>query len=262
MLPILQIGPLAMPTAALLLLAGIWIGLELTDKHARRFGANPSAVSSMILAAMVAGIIGARLGYAARAPEAFLRSPLSLLSLTPQMFDVTGGLVAAILAALLYMRIIKMAFWPSLDAVVSLLAVMAVALGLAHLASGLAFGAPADLPWSIELWGERRHPSQIYETLAALVIAAAVWPRPLSGAIRSTWRKTPGMRFWLFIALSAFGRLVLESFRGDSTLWLNTFRAAQAAAWLLLAISLWQVGLRLAVDPSSSQQVVGNDPLR
>jgi prolipoprotein diacylglyceryltransferase len=276
MLPILQIGPLALPTAALLLLAGFWLGLDLTEKQASKFGANPSAIYNMTLAAMVAGIIGARLAYAARAPEAFLQSPLSLLSLTPQMLDAAGGLASAVLAALVYMRLAKMAFWPTLDAAVSLLSVLAVALGLAHFASGQAFGAPADLPWSIDLWGMPRHPAQIYETLAALLVAAAVWQPavwqpaaiwPVAVWQRAdtgpVWRSTPGMRFWLFLALSAFARLILESFRGDSTLWLNTFRTAQAAAWLVLAISLWQIGRRLTARVSSStQQAVENDPVR
>ncbi len=263
MLPILQIGPLALPTAALLLLAGFWLGLDLTEKQARYFGANPSAMSNVTLAAMVAGIIGARLSYAARSPEAFLQSPLSLVALTPQMMDPVGGLAIALLTSLLYIRIRRMALWPTLDAAVSLFSVMAVALGLSHFASGQAFGAPTNLPWSIELWGEQRHPSQIYETLAALLIAAAVWPTAvwLRRDAGTFWQSAPGLRLWLFLALSAFARLILESFRGDSTLWLNTFRLAQAAAWLVLAVSLWQIGRRLAARPSSAQQVVEHDPI-
>lgn len=248
MLPILQIGPLALPTSALLLLLGFWFGLELTEKQAARFGVNPAQIYNMVLAAVIVGVIGARLVYAASAPAAFLASPLSLLSPTPQMLDSRGGLVCAALAAAVFMVARRMAFWPTLDATVTLFAVMGVTLGLAHLASGDAFGAPAQVPWAIDLWGERRHPSQVYETLAALLVAAAVWPRPRvswSGLLR------PGLRTWVFLALSAFARLILETFRGDSVLWLNTFRAAQAIAWLVLAVSLWQIGRHLKKIPTS-----------
>jgi prolipoprotein diacylglyceryltransferase len=257
MLPVLQIGPLALPTAPLLLLASFWLGLELAERQARFFGADPSALYNATFMALVAGILGARLGYAARAPEAFLQSPLSLLALTPQMLDPLFGIAAASLAALVYIRIKKIALWPVLDAAVSLLAVLGVALGLAHFASGEAFGAPAELPWAIELWGARRHPAQVYETLAALLVAAAVWPRDPAGR---PWRARPGLRFWVFVALSAGARLLLESFRGDSALWLNTFRAAQAAAWLALALSLWQIGRQLAAFDSAIEKGVERGP--
>ena len=257
MLPILQIGPLALPTAALLLLAGFWLGLELMEKHAHHLGVHPPALYNASLLGIAGGIVGARLGYAARAPEAFLSSPLSLLALTPQMLDPQIGVMVGIAAALLYIRIKRGPFWLSLDAAVSLFAVLRVALGLSHFASGLAFGAPADLPWAVDLWGARRHPSQVYETLAALLIAAAVWPR---GRAAVAWRSAPGLRLWVFLALSAGARLVLESFRGDSTLWLGAFRAAQAAAWLVLAVSLWQIGRRLSNSAAPVEGGANHEP--
>jgi len=63
--------------------------------------------------------------------------------------------------------------WPALDALTPGLAAVMIAIGLAHIASGDAFGSPADLPWAIQLWGARRHPTQIYETLAAALIFAS-----------------------------------------------------------------------------------------
>jgi hypothetical protein len=56
------------------------------------------------------------------------------------------------------------------------MAVFALSLSLSHLASGEAFGAPADLPWSLELWGARRHPSQIYEVIVASLTLLFLWP--------------------------------------------------------------------------------------
>ena len=114
-----------------------------------------------------------------------------------------------------------MALWPTLDALTPLLAVMAIALGLSHLASGAAFGATTQVPWGIELWGAKRHPSQVYEILAAVAILLILWP--------GKWgeQEPAGRYFLLFVTLSALAQLILEAFRGDSLLLPGGWRAAQ-----------------------------------
>jgi prolipoprotein diacylglyceryltransferase len=255
MLPVLNIGPLALPTPELILLAGFWLALEMTERQAPRFRVDPAHVYNLILAAILAGLVGARLVYAARSPAAFVESPLNMLALQTQMLDGTGGWAAALLAALIYIRVKRLAFWPALDSLTTLLSMLAVAAGLAHFASGDAFGAPADVPWAIGLWGAQRHPSQVYETLAALLVATAVWP---GGRISLRSEKLGnGFRFWAFLGLSAAARLFLETFRGDSILLFGSFRQAQVVAWVVLALSLWQLGRRLSLliaAPSAQEQ--------
>lgn len=258
MLPILQIGPLALPTPALLLLLGFWIALELTEKQAYLFGADARKIYNMILAAVLVGLVGARLVYAASAPAIFLENPLDLLAPRPQMLDAAGGAAVGLLAAFVYIWLRRLPLWPTLDAAATLFSVLAVTLGLAHFASGEAFGAPAHLPWSINLWGELRHPTQVYETLSALAIAAIIWPYaawPGSRITRHT-RARPGFRFWIFLALSAAARLILETFRGDSVLVWNAFRQAQLIAWLVLAVILWQIGQRLETPAAPVEEGV------
>jgi len=253
MLPVIHIGPLALPTPQIILLLGFWLGLELAEKQAHRFQADSSQVYSLTLIGIVAGLIGARLAYAARLPSAFLSNPLNLLAPRPEMLDPIGGWVTAVLVVLIAMRARRLPFWQTLDALTTLLAVLAVTLGLAHFASGDAFGLPTRVPWAIELWGERRHPTQVYETLAAMLVAAAIWP----GSRIATYSGQPGLaglRFWAFLGLSAAARIFLETFRGDSVLMLNSFRQAQVIAWFILALSLWQIGLRLNRPATALQE--------
>ncbi len=106
-----------------------------------------------------------------------------------------------------------------------------ISLGTAHLLSGDAFGATADLPWSIYLWGEYRHPSQVYEILAALIIYFVTHRQPLG-------QPGSGADFLMVVTLSSGARLFLEAFRGDSFIWPGGFRAAQVIALGLLAFSL------------------------
>ena len=266
MMPVLQIGPVALPLPSLLLIAGLWLGLELTERFASRHASttgrpDASQVYNLIMLMLAAGLIGARLTYVLRYPSEFAASPTSLFSLDPGLLDPAGGLAGALIAGLVYGQRKKLAFWPTLDAVTPLLAVLAVALALSHLASGAAFGAPTSLPWGLELWGARRHPSQLYELAAAVLILILIWPG------REVWKTAPaGQQFLLFMALSAGARLLLETFRGDSVFlplslpWGHP-RLAQAAAWLVLALSLWGLHrLPAAADTPVSPPGATSDP--
>jgi prolipoprotein diacylglyceryltransferase len=114
--------------------------------------------------------------------------------------------------------------WSTLDALTPFFAVFALGLGLAHLASGSAFGKETTLPWGIELWGAVRHPSQVYEILASLLILGLLWFQ------RADAR--PGLHFLTFAALtSGCASLFLEAFRGDSTL--DAGRLASSAGYCM-----------------------------
>ena len=244
MLPILQVGPFALQLPGLILLAGLWLGINLAERYADRFGVKASELSKLIMLSLLAALLGARLVYALRYLEVFLASPLSLLSLNPGLLDSLGGLACAILVGWIYTQRKKLPLWGTLDALTPAAAVMAIFLALAHLASGAAFGAETNLPWALELWGATRHPSQIYEALAAALILLVCWPG------RKTWHESPpGTYFLSFVALSAGARLFLEAFRGDSLTWLWGLRTNQIIAWLVLAISLWGIAVRRNKSP-------------
>ncbi len=248
MLPTLQIGPLAVQVPGLVLLLGLWLGLSLAERHSARRGIHPNTLYNLTLIGLLAGVLGARLVYAARFPAVFAASPLSLLSLNPGLLDPLGGVAVGLIAALIYANRKKLGLWPTLDALTPLLAVMSVAIGLANLAAGSAFGKPTSLPWGIQLWGEMRHPAQIYETLAAIALLVLFWP---ARQLFSTWRA--GVYFLTFTASSAAVRLFLEAFRGDSLLIDNGLRVAQMLAWAVLAISLLAIH-RIQQAPAPAEQ--------
>ena len=73
-----------------------------------------------------------------------------------------------------------------------------------------------------------RHPTQIYELFASLIIFALIWFRKSE--------VSPGALFLNFTALTAGARLFLEAFRGDGVLIFGGLRLAQVVAWMALAI--------------------------
>jgi phosphatidylglycerol:prolipoprotein diacylglycerol transferase len=144
-------------------------------------------------------------------PSAFSANPGSLFSLNLTMFEPVWGIALGLFSSSLFGWRKRIPLMSALDAFTSTLAILAIAFHLANLASGDAYGVPTNLPWAIELWGTPRHPVQIYETLAAILILWLVWPR-------LGWYEIAGQRFLAFIAMSAGARVFLEAFRGDSVL--------------------------------------------
>jgi prolipoprotein diacylglyceryltransferase len=246
MLPLLQIGPAAVELPGLLLLAGVWIGSLLAERQARRLGLPAERVERMILVALVCGVIAARLGYAAGYPQVYLSRPLGLLALTPFTLAPDVGAAAGLVAAWIYGQRNQLPLWPTLDALAPGMAAFAVCLALAHLASGEAFGSPADVPWAIELWGARRHPTQAYELLAAAAIFLLLL-RHQPG------RPFQGFGFAVFLALTAGARLVIEAWRGDSVVWFGSLRAAQFVSLAILLGAL-EVLRRLARSSAPSPE--------
>jgi phosphatidylglycerol:prolipoprotein diacylglycerol transferase len=238
MLPILNIGKLALQTPGMILLFGLWLGLSLAEKLYPKFPIKPSHVNNLVFAGLVAMLVGGRLAYAAENLPAFIKSPVSLVSLNPSLWDLPGGLVVGLAAAGWYGARRRVPFWRLLDALTPWFGVMLVAFGLANLASGAAYGEPARLPWSINLWGEWRHPVQAYESLAALLILLFKVLLPLSRRSAEDQTRPAGLFFIEFATWSSVAFLVLGVFRANAPLIAGGVRALQVGAWIVLAACL------------------------
>ncbi len=240
MLPILQIGPLAIQLPGLLLLLGLWLGLSLAEKYSQRHSVAPNQVYTITFTALVAAVLSARLVYVMRNISAFTLNPGGTISLNPDLLDPWGAILGAGLVTGYFIRRYKFNPWSLFDALTPILAVLMIALNLSNLASGNGYGAPSNLPWAIYLFGEWRHPTQIYELVAAGLVLAILWP--------GSWRvhfNTPGRYALTVIAASAACRLFLEAFRGGSMLISGGLRSAQVTAWLILALTLRLISHRI-----------------
>ncbi len=230
MFPIIQLGPLAVQAAGLFVIASVYLGIVLAEKRAANYGLKPELLDNLLLLSLTAFLTGGRISFLLQRWDSFRASPLDLFSPNPSLFDLTGGLAIGLLAALVFIRRKGLAFWSTLDAATPFFSAVMVGLAAAHLADGSAFGKATSLPWGIELYGATRHPSQIYELIAALLILGLIGLRkPFPAA---------GVLFLTFAAASAGARLFLEAFRGDSVLVFGGLRLGQILAWLALFLAL------------------------
>ena len=231
MFPTLQIGPLSIPVPQISLLVAIWFGLSLAEKYTPQNRISIESLYGLVFTGLISGLIAARIAYVFQYSGAFIQSPISLLSLNSGLLDPLSGFTFGILGMLVYGQRAKIPFWKALDALTPLLAVISIGLALAHTASGEAFGAATNLPWSVTLWGARRHPTQIYELITAILILGLLFRQIKTYPL-------PGTLFLAFTALNAGARLFLEAFRGDSATVIGGVRIAQIYAWIVLMLVL------------------------
>ena len=226
----------APPRDLILVIAAIWFGLWLAEKRSKQHGISANDLNNITFSPLLGYLFGGRIFFALENLSAFTQNPQSIISLNIDLFDPIGGLAIAFIVALIYGQRHKLSLWPTLDALTPLLAASAVGLGLAHLASGSAFGKETSLPWGMQLWGATRYPSQIYEILASFLILGLLQDLKADSP--------PGVHFLTFTTLNSGARLLLEAFRGDSTLIFGGLRVAQVVSWIILAISLFLLDRR------------------
>ena len=236
MFPILQIGPLAIQVPGLVLIAGLWLGVSLSERlllESKTRVMSVQDVTNVTLVGLGIGILGARLGYILRFPTAFSSNPLDGVSLSPALLDPWFGLLAGVIAVGVYAQRRQLQAKLFADVFTPLLSVLAAAWAVSNLASGNGYGLPADLAWSTDFFGEPRHPAQIYDLMAAIVVLAIIWLR------RKNYPIGKGILFFNFLALTSLSRLFLDAFHATGVLSPGGWRLAQSGAWITLAASLF-----------------------
>ncbi|NOH02921.1 MAG: hypothetical protein HND47_13645 [Chloroflexi bacterium] len=231
----------APPRHMILLVIAAWLGLTLAERRAERHGVSRDDLNNLTFYGLIAFVLGGRIAYVLQNLSAFAKSPLGIVSINPDLFDTTGAVFTAVIVAMVYGQRKRLLLWNTLDALTSFFAVIAVGLGLSHLAAGTAFGLPTDLPWGINLWNATRHPTQIYETLASLLTFGLLW------SLKANPR--PGVFFLLFTSLTALSHLFIQAFRADGARIFSGLHQGQVIAWVVLAASFVLLEARFAKRP-------------
>jgi len=193
MFPIIEIGPLAIQAAGFILLISFWLSTWLTGKFSSALGTNGDVIENSLLLGLLAGILGARVGFMLQNFEVFYSNPISLFSLTPSMLNPAFGVLVGVLVAFILSQKNHLPLWATLDTLSPLLLVFFIGFQIANLANGEVYGLPTQAPWSINLWGASRHPVQIYTLL--LVFILLIWFIVKTKTLKSTGFMRNGLLF-------------------------------------------------------------------
>ena len=205
-----------------LLAASYLLGLQFALIRARRRGLDGQRVMDLGIWIIISALIGAKLLLFIVDFKQFTSSPRELLGLARSGGVFYGGLIAAVVVALIYLRRHRLPLWTTTDVFAPGIALGHVVGRMGCLLAGCCFGKPTSVPWAITFTdpaaaanvgttlGVPLHPTQLYEAGAELLILVflLVWERRGHGF--------PGRTFWTYMLLYGVSRFIIEFYRGDS----------------------------------------------
>ena len=220
--PILfQIGNWPVYSYGVLLAAAYLVALQLAVVRARHRGIDGAKVMDLGIYLIIAALIGAKLMLVIIDFKYFFANPREIMSLVRAGGVFYGGLLGALITAIVLVRRYNFRIWTTADLFAPGIALGHVIGRLGCLLAGCCYGRPTDVPWAITFTspdaaanvgtplGVPLHPTQLYDAGAELLILIVLLVTERRG------RPFEGRTFWLYMLLYGISRFVVELFRGD-----------------------------------------------
>jgi phosphatidylglycerol:prolipoprotein diacylglycerol transferase len=246
-----DLGPIEITGYGIMLVVAFLMAGWLIARQLREAGLKEDYAADMVAAAVIGGIIGAKLWYVALTGD-----PDALLSRGGLVWY--GGFIGGALAVILNSWRLKVPLRWTMQ-----LAAPALAAGYALGRVGCFlvnddYGRPTDLPWGVKfpeglppstaenlknLFGIpipegvdpstvlAVHPTQLYEVAAMLVAFALLWSLRKSG-------RPVGWLFGLYLVFAGIERFLVEILRAKDDRFLGPFTLAQLASVIIVIIGV------------------------
>jgi len=231
----LHVPLIAISSYAAFLDLGIVVGLLLFYWQARRAGFDPNKLVDVLILAVVAGLVGARLVFVLAHLADYITNWRLLFYGWQGGLSIYGGLLLGALAVALYARRQELDFWALADLSAPALALGGAVVCLGYLLSGYYYGAVTHSPFSLNLPDlgslyAPRYPTQIIMIVFNLVLFAVLWA--LRGRLPFT-----GFLFLIYLLFSSLARYALEFLLGNIT-YLGPFSYTQVLSLLAVALTV------------------------
>jgi len=251
--PILfSLGPLTIYSYGVLLAAAYLIGLGMAVRRARAAGLDGNRVLDLGIWVIIAALVGAKALLFVVDFRQFTSSWTEFTTLLRSGGVFYGGLIAAVVVCIYQLRKHRLPLWTSGDLFAPGIALGYMVGRLGCLMAGCCYGRPTDVSWAITFTDPAAnlnvgtplnvplHPTQLYESVAGLVIFGILM------AFERRGRQFPGRTFWMFVLLYSISRFVIEFYRGDDRGFVfNAVSTSQAISIVLAPLALfmlWYLG--------------------
>lgn len=238
MRPILfELGPIALRTYGIMLLFAFVTGVLWAIREAKLRALAPERMVDAGLAALIGGLVGARILYIILDPYLSWRD---LPFVWHGGLSFHGGLVGGILAVALYAAVVRVSPLLVLDTGAPSLALGYAVARIGCFLNGCCYGSPTHLPWAVRFRDPTTgaltppsHPAQLYASLGSLIVFAILL------ALRSRARIN-GQLFVAYLGLYGIVRFMVEIFRNGYTaqIAVGPLTQAQVASVALVVIAV------------------------
>ncbi len=231
-----SIGPFTVHGYGLMIGIGVLCCIFMGMKRAKKYGLSEDAVTDIAIFGLIAGFLGAKLLYLIVEWKRFVKDPLDVLG--SEGFVVYGGIIAGVLAAIIYCKRRKLIFLEYFDLCA---ASISLAQGFGRLGcflAGCCYGRETDLPIgvvfpesSLAPAGVRLLPTQLFSSAGNfLIMFILLW--------HYKHRKKVGDTGFLYMLLYGVGRFCIEFLRNDSRGTVGVFSTSQFISLFIVAAAL------------------------
>lgn len=231
------IGTFTLHSFGLMAMLGFLVPTIFMRREFKAQGMDPDLASTISVAAIIGGFIGARLYFIIEHWDDFTHAPLSMMFSGAGLVWY-GGLFGGVLAVSWTVKHYKMPFWKTAD-IVAILVLLGQAFGRMGclLAADGDYGPPTDLPWAMSFPNgvvpttARVHPTPIYDIIILLSFFAILWSLRRRDFV-------PGTFFGLYFIAVGVGRFITEFWRTTPKILFGWMTLAQIISVVLILLGL------------------------
>lgn len=250
MLPEIHLGPLTLQTFGICFALGFVAAGAVVARRLEEIGRPRDWAYEMLFAALIGGLIGARLDYVLQNWDDVSDDVLGgLFGGTGLVW--LGGVIGGAIAVLLWARWRGFLQLAMIDAAAPALAVgNAIGRVGCQLSGDGDYGKATDMPWGMAYpegtvpTTEEVHPTPVFESLAMGLVALVLWQ--LRDRVR------PGGLFALYLVLAGLERLLVEFIRRNDALALGLTQAQLISVAMIVAGLVWLARLRSRAAPPAA----------
>ncbi len=222
--PILfQIGNFKIYSYGVMVAIGFLAAVYLTSREAAKRGIAPECILDVYLAAMVSGVIGARLLHVILEMGYYSERPLDVIMVNHGGLAFQGGLVFGIFAAWVIIKKRGLPLMKTADMMMPYVA-MGQSIGrIGCLLNGCCYGRPP-------------HPTQIY--LSVFFLTMFIVLKKIDEN-----KRTDGVVFIWYLLLFSAGSFFIDFFRGDLAIVFFSLRVSQLISLAIFAVSFAAMGV-------------------
>ncbi|WP_010534460.1 prolipoprotein diacylglyceryl transferase [Brachybacterium squillarum] len=251
----ISLGPLTIHFYALCILAGIGVALWWATKRWEARGGDGDDLFDISFAAIIAGIIGARVWHVLTSPEPFFGeggNPIAVLYIWQGGLAIYGAVAGGALAAWVMARAKGVSFATLADTVAPTLMVAQILGRFGNWFNQELYGPPLDAWWAWDVTCVTNgttiagcdpgtyHPTFLYEQLWNLVGVIVLL------ALARRFDLGGGRVFWAYVGVYSTGRAFIDAIRSEPVLMVGPLRIHTLVAIVMALVAVAMIAILTA----------------